>query len=84
MACRRDVIWYHMGNAAAMSTLASSRTAAGPVPGNPFLEGNFSPVEVEMTAFDLPVVGRIPEMLEGRLLRIGPNPLGAVDPQTYH
>ena len=67
-----------------MSTLASSQTAAGPAPGNPYLEGNFAPVEVETTAFDLPVVGHIPEMLEGRLLRIGPNPLGAVDPQTYH
>jgi carotenoid cleavage oxygenase len=53
-------------------------------PGNPYLEGNFAPVEVEMTAFDLPVVGHIPQMLEGRLLRIGPNPLGAVDPRTYH
>jgi carotenoid cleavage oxygenase len=53
-------------------------------PGNPYLEGNFAPVEVETTAFGLPVVGHIPEMLEGRLLRIGPNPLGAVDPRTYH
>jgi carotenoid cleavage dioxygenase-like enzyme len=40
---------------------------------NPFLVGNFAPVTVETTAFDLPVRGTIPEELEGRLLRIGPN-----------
>ena len=28
--------------------------------------------------------GRIPEELNGRLLRIGPNPVAAPDPQTYH
>lgn len=67
-----------------MPALRSSEEAARSGIGNPFLEGNFAPVEVETTAFDLPVVGCIPEMLEGRLMRIGPNPLGAVDPQSYH
>ena len=43
---------------------------------NPFLAGNFAPVETETTAFDLPARGRIPDELEGRLLRIGPNPVG--------
>jgi carotenoid cleavage dioxygenase len=45
--------------------------------------GNFAPIAVETTAFDLPVRGQIPEELEGRLLRIGPNPVEA-DPATYH
>ena len=67
-----------------MSGLKLSETASRSGIGNPYLEGNFAPVEAETTAFELPVVGHIPEMLEGRLLRIGPNPLGAVDPQTYH
>ena len=53
---------------------------AHPVPENPmpdtsFHEDNFAPVSEETTATDLPVCGRIPEDLEGRLLRIGPNPL---------
>ena len=37
-----------------------------------------------MTAVDLPVTGTIPESLRGRFLRNGPNPIGAVDPATYH
>ncbi len=50
---------------------------------NPYLEGNFAPVEDELTAFDLPVTGEIPAELSGRLLRIGPNPVAA-DPANYH
>ena len=38
------------------------------------LEGNYAPVSDEVTAFDLPVTGTIPPALNGRLLRIGPNP----------
>ena len=45
---------------------------------NPFLSGNFAPVEAEITCFDLEVHGRIPEGLDGRFLRIGPNPIGPV------
>lgn len=52
--------------------------------GAPYLSGNFGPVEVETTAFDLPVIGQIPEVLSGRLLRIGPNPAEAPDPAHYH
>lgn len=51
---------------------------------NPYLNGNFGPVAEETTAFDLPVVGSIPEGLDGRFLRNGPNPLVAADPATYH
>ena len=50
---------------------------------NAYLSGNFAPVEEELTAFDLPVTGRIPRELEGRLLRIGPNPIDP-DPATHH
>lgn len=38
------------------------------------LEGNYAPVDKEVTAIDLDVTGAIPEELNGRLLRIGPNP----------
>ncbi|MBW2497145.1 MAG: carotenoid oxygenase family protein [Deltaproteobacteria bacterium] len=50
---------------------------------NPYLSGNFAPVEDELSATDLPVTGRIPGELEGRLLRIGPNPV-APDPERHH
>ena len=50
---------------------------------NLYLSGNFAPVAGEHTAQELRVTGRIPEALEGRLLRIGPNPI-APDPANYH
>ena len=50
---------------------------------NTFLGGPFAPVTDEITAFDLPVTGRIPAELNGRYLRNGPNPLGLDDP-GYH
>ena len=49
-----------------------------------FLDGNFAPVTEETTALDLPVTGRIPDELTGRLVRIGPNPQTPPDPATYH
>ena len=51
---------------------------------SPYLSGNFAPVEKEVEAFDLAVQGQIPPELSGRLLRIGPNPVAAPDPATYH
>ncbi|MEU9479351.1 carotenoid oxygenase family protein [Streptomyces sp. NPDC048191] len=50
----------------------------------PFLEGAFAPVTEELTAFDLPVTGRIPRELNGRFLRNGPNVLGLEDPRAHH
>jgi len=50
---------------------------------NLYLSGNFAPIDDERSATDLAVTGRIPEALEGRLLRIGPNPIAA-DPAHYH
>ena len=57
--------------------------AAGPTE-NRYLTGNFAPVTEEVTEFDLPVIGVLPADLNGRYLRNGPNPIGAVDPATHH
>jgi carotenoid cleavage oxygenase len=51
---------------------------------NPYLEGFLAPVHTEVTATDLEVTGQIPEHLDGRYLRNGPNPAAEVDPATYH
>lgn len=51
---------------------------------NPYLEGNFAPVREETTTYDLTVTGQIPTHLDGRYLRIGPNPIHEADPSTYH
>ena len=49
---------------------------------SPFLSGNFAPVEVESSVFDLEVRGEVPSELAGRLLRIGPNPIAPGE--DYH
>lgn len=50
---------------------------------NPYLEGNFAPVHEERTVErPLPVEGAIPPVLEGLLVRNGPNPAIVSDP--YH
>jgi carotenoid cleavage dioxygenase len=51
---------------------------------NKFLEGNLAPVSQEHTITELEVTGVIPEYLDGRYLRNGPNPLSEVDPEAYH
>ncbi len=53
-------------------------------PSSPYLTGGAAPVDTEVTAFDLPVQGRIPADLEGRWLRNGPNPIEPVDPTMHH
>src|SRR5687767_10466314 len=45
-----------------------------PAPGNPFLEENFAPVQEEIVAGNLEVVGRLPRDLRGMFVRNGPNP----------
>src|SRR5262245_23000841 len=47
--------------------------------GAPYIAGNFGPLRTEVTAFDLEVIGRVPEELSGRFLRIGPNPADEPD-----
>lgn len=49
-----------------------------------WFSGNFCPLEEEVTAFDLPVTGSVPESLSGRVLRIGPNRLSTTDPTLHH
>jgi carotenoid cleavage dioxygenase len=53
-------------------------------PANPYLEDFLAPVSAEVTALDLRVTGHIPEHLDGRYLRNGPNPAAEVDPAVYH
>ena len=43
------------------------------------LQGNFAPVEEEVTAFDLTVEGSVPPELRGLYLRNGPNPREATN-----
>ncbi|GGM73889.1 carotenoid cleavage dioxygenase [Longimycelium tulufanense] len=51
---------------------------------NIYLEDNFAPVAEERTVTELAVTGSIPDHLDGRYLRNGPNPIGEVDPATYN
>ncbi len=50
---------------------------------HPFLSGVHEPMTAELTLTDLPVTGAIPKALNGRYLRIGPNPI-APDEAAYH
>ncbi|MDG4666097.1 carotenoid oxygenase family protein [Mycobacterium sp. 236(2023)] len=52
--------------------------------GNAYLEGALAPISEELTLTDLEVTGAIPEYLDGRYLRNGPNPIGEIDPDLYH
>ncbi|MFI9505330.1 carotenoid oxygenase family protein [Nocardia sp. NPDC052566] len=47
------------------------------------LAGNFAPVTEELTAYDLPVTGRIPAELSGWYLRNGPNPHAAASAHWF-
>ena len=51
---------------------------------NTYLSVNFAPVETEITATDLPIIGQLPKELNGRYLRNGPNPLDVAEPSTHH
>ena len=48
-----------------------------------YVLGNYAPVREEVTALDLPVTGSIPTELDGRLLRIGPNPVNDPNPTDH-
>ena len=54
-----------------------------PTAPHPFLSGVHRPMRGELTLTDLPVSGDVPAALDGRYLRIGPNPI-APDPASYH
>jgi carotenoid cleavage dioxygenase len=51
---------------------------------NRYLEGALAPMSEEYTLTDLEVTGSIPDHLDGRYLRNGPNPIGEIDPELYH
>jgi carotenoid cleavage dioxygenase len=55
-----------------------------PVGSNPFLTGIHEPMKDERTITDLTVTGRIPPELDGRYVRIGPNPATPPNPAAYH
>src|SRR6202042_504402 len=63
---------------------AEVSTAITAAPANPYLDDFLAPVSTEVTATDLAVTGHIPDFLDGRYLRNGPNPVAEVDPATYH
>jgi carotenoid cleavage dioxygenase len=67
-----------------VTATSASPTAQTAQSENPYLEGFLAPVHTEVTATDLPVTGHIPEYLDGRYLRNGPNPVAEVDPAIYH
>src|SRR5262245_26783131 len=48
--------------------------------GEPYVTGNFAQLMNEDPAFDLEAIGRIPHELNGRVLRIGPNPVDEPHP----
>lgn len=68
-----------------VETLAAfnRKRLAAPVDGNPFLTGIHAPMKEELTLHELAVTGTIPSGLNGRYLRIGPNPVEP-DPASYH
>jgi carotenoid cleavage dioxygenase len=47
------------------------------------LQGNFAPVEREVTAFDLPIQGAVPAALRGLYVRNGPNPKTGTSPHWF-
>jgi len=57
--------------------------ATDTAPTNGFLTGIHAPMREELTIEQLAVTGSIPTTLDGRYLRIGPNPTDA-DPARYH
>lgn len=60
-----------------------SRMAAPDAP-HPFLSGIHKPMEREVTLDDLQVHGTIPPELDGRYIRIGPNPAKPPNPAAHH
>ena len=48
-----------------------------------YLSGIYAPIPGDVTAVDLEVIGELPQELDGRYLRNGPNPVSPVDPATF-
>lgn len=65
-----------------MPALSTQGVSADPAD-NPYLTGVHRPMTTELTLEDLPVVGAIPAALDGRYLKMGPNPMSP-DTAKYH
>ncbi|HIE90076.1 MAG TPA: carotenoid oxygenase [Gammaproteobacteria bacterium] len=50
---------------------------------NPYLVGNYAPIQNETTALGLPVTGELPIELCGRYLRAGPGPINPDSPSHH-
>ena len=57
---------------------------AEPTEPHPFLSGLYAPMDRELTLDQLVVTGTIPPSLDGRYLRIGPNPIGVPHAASHH
>ena len=66
----------------ALATINRKRMPKPSLP-HPFLSGIHRPMTEELTLTELAVTGELPPALDGRYLRIGPNPVAA-DPASYH
>jgi carotenoid cleavage dioxygenase len=69
-----------------MMKIAAFNRARMPAPDrpHPFLTGIHQPIEREVTLEGLKVEGTIPPGLDGRYVRIGPNPVRPPNPAAYH
>ncbi len=72
MPSRRNLL--HAGLAAPLLPMGLAACSRHTIDNNPYLAGNFGPVDIESTVTELPVTGSIPGELAGRFLRNGPNP----------
>lgn len=71
---RRDFL--HASAASSLLVLTAHADAADPPkwPDHPFLQGNYAPVQEEIVADDLKVIGKLPPEMDGMFVRNGPNP----------
>lgn len=69
-----------------LTKLADFNRSRLPEPAQPhrFLHGIHAPMQEERTIEQLAVQGTIPHELDGRYLRIGPNPIGQPHPGAHH
>lgn len=82
---RRAFLWGAASASAGLALLgcADDDAPSARVSSNPYLAGNFAPVDRELTTSKLKVTGSIPRALRGRFLRNGPNPLAVADPRRH-
>jgi len=76
----RATVTKGLGLVAGFNRARLAATAAS----SPYLEGVHKPMDAEFTLENLVVSGVIPQELDGRYLRIGPNPAGPQNPAAYH